>query len=229
MPETRILVVDDEPDICEILQFNLENAGFIVDVAYSAEKALEILTPSHNLILLDIMMGGMSGLKMAKIVRKELNLSTPIIFLTAKSSENDLLTGFSAGADDYIVKPFSLHEVMARIQAVLRRSTSVNINTANKDLIEIGEIKIDKKTKMVFAGSDAITLSKKEFEILCLLAEHPGKVFSREDIISQLWQDAPYILERTVDVHITRIRSKLGPYKNYISNRTGFGYCFNIQ
>lgn len=228
MSETRILVVDDEPDICEILQFNLENAGFDVDVAYSAEKALEILNPSHKLILLDIMMGGMSGLKMAKIVRKELNLSIPIIFLTAKSSENDLLTGFSAGGDDYIVKPFSLHEVMARIQAVLRRSGNATINT-NKDLLEIGGIKIDKKTKMVFAGSEAVTLSKKEFEILCLLAEHPGKVFSREDIISQLWQDAPYVLERTVDVHIARIRSKLGPYKNCISNRTGFGYCFNVQ
>lgn len=225
MAEKKILVVDDESDICEILQFNLENAGFSVDVASSAEEALEILTPEHKLILLDVMMGGMSGFKMAEVVRKERHLGVPIIFLTAKSSENDLLTGFSAGGDDYISKPFSIHEVIARIQAVLRRSELSKEDTG--EWIEQGKIRIDPKSKIVYADGAPVVLSKKEYEVLCLLASHPGKIFSRADIIAQLWQDAPYVLDRTVDVHIARIRSKLGQFKNYITNRSGFGYRFS--
>jgi len=227
MSDRKLLVVDDESDICEILKFNLENAGYNVDVASSAEEALEILSPEHRLILLDVMMGGMSGFKMAEVVRKEKNLSVPIIFLTAKSAENDLLTGFSAGGDDYIAKPFSIHEVLARVQAVLRRSEEVVKEDAQADWIERGKIRIDLKSKIVYAGSSPVVLSKKEFEVLCLLASEPGKIFSRGDIIDRLWQDAPYVIDRTVDVHIARIRSKLGSFKNYITNRSGFGYCFN--
>lgn len=221
--EERILIVDDEEDIREILKFNLENAGYKTDSASSAEDALKQLNSGHRLILLDVMMGGMSGFEMAEELRRKGN-ETPIIFLTAKSAQNDLLTGFSSGGDDYIPKPFSIQEVLARIAAVLRRSARTVRNTEEPSF---GDLKIDFTSKMVYVKGEAITFSKKEFELLSLLAGNPGKVFSRDDIIAELWKDAPYVLDRTIDVHIARIRSKLGPCKNYITNRSGFGYIFN--
>lgn len=224
MMENRILIVDDEAGIREILHFNLENAGFEVDCASSAEQALEMLGPQHSLILLDVMMGGMSGFRMAEVLRKERDNQIPIIFLTAKSSESDLLTGFSSGGDDYISKPFSIQEVIVRVKAVLKRSAAIAQTGA---LIEVGAVKIDVQTKMVFIDGEAVVFSKKEFEILSLLASHPGQIYSREDMIAELWKDAPYVLDRTVDVHIARIRSKLGTCKNYLTNRTGYGYVFN--
>ena len=222
--ENRILVVDDEVGIREILQFNLENAGFEVDCASSAEQALEMLGQQHSLILLDVMMGGMSGFKMAEVLRKDHDNQIPIIFLTAKSSENDLLTGFSSGGDDYISKPFSIQEVIVRVKAVLKRSAAM---TQTGNIVEVGAVKIDLQTKMVFIDGEAVVFSKKEFEILSLLASHPGQIYSRDDMITELWKDAPYVLDRTVDVHIARIRSKLGICKNYLTNRTGYGYVFN--
>lgn len=222
--ENRILVVDDEAGIREILQFNLENAGFEVDCVSSAEEALEILDNHHSLILLDVMMGGMSGFRMAEVLRKEHDNQIPIIFLTAKSSENDLLTGFSSGGDDYISKPFSIQEVIVRVKAVLKRSAAVS-QTGN--MLEVGAVKIDIQNKMVYVNGEAVVFSKKEFEILSLLASHPGQIYSRDDMITELWKDAPYVLDRTVDVHIARIRSKLGTCKNYLTNRTGYGYVFN--
>lgn len=222
----RILVVDDEKDICEILEFNLENAGYVVDTASSAEDALEKLTPEHRLILLDVMMAGMSGFRMAEVVRKERHLEIPIIFLTARSAENDMLTGFSAGGDDYISKPFSIQEVLARVKAVLRRSSPPS-GEQHTDVLETGSLQIDPKSKMVYVYDTPVTLSKKEFELISLLAAHPGKVFSREEIIDRLWKDAPYVLDRTIDVHIARIRAKLGPMKSCITNRSGFGYSFH--
>ena len=226
MEKERILIVDDEADIREILLFNLENAGFEVDTAASAEEALEVLTPSHSLILLDVMMRGMSGFRMAEVLRKERKNMVPIIFLTAKNTENDLLTGFSAGGDDYISKPFSVYEVIARVKAVLRRSSTPAEERKESSVVS-GQITIDMSRKLVFAGENQVVLSKKEFEILSLLASNPGKLFSREKIIEELWKDAPYVLDRTVDVHIARIRSKLGEYKNHITNRSGYGYSFN--
>ena len=223
--ERKILIVDDEADIREILQFNLENAGFSVECASSAEEALEKLTPDHALILLDVMMGGMSGFNMAEVLRNERGSKVPIIFLTAKSSENDLLTGFSAGGDDYIPKPFSIHEVIARVKAVLRRFTPVEEKLP--DMLECGRLKIDLETKMVYVDGQKVVFSKKEYEVLSLLASNPGKIYSREDLINELWKDAPYVLDRTVDVHIARIRSKLGVCKGYLTNRSGFGYIFN--
>lgn len=227
--DRKILVVDDEEDIREILQFNLENAGFIVDSAASAEEALKILSPDYGLILLDVMMGGMSGYKMAEHLRAE-NNNVPIIFLTALNAQDDLLTGFSSGADDYITKPFSIQEVIARVRAVLRRFPQVEPITepAQESIVVAGPLRIDLEKKLVFAADTQITFSKKEFEVLSLLASHPGQIFSREDLINELWKDAPYVLDRTVDVHIARIRSKLGEYKNCISNRSGFGYVFNV-
>ncbi|MBR5298821.1 MAG: response regulator transcription factor [Bacteroidales bacterium] len=223
--EKKILVVDDEAGIREIIQFNLENAGFEVDCAASAEEALEKLGQEHSLILLDVMMSGMSGFQMAEVLRKEKNNQIPIIFLTAKTDQNDLLTGFSAGGDDYIPKPFSINEVIARVRAVLKRTERTA--ESSSDMIEAGAVRIDVSRKLVYVEGESVVFSKKEFEVLTLLASHPGQIYSREDIINELWKDAPYVLDRTVDVHIARIRSKLGNCKNYIVNRTGFGYIFN--
>lgn len=226
MEKGRILVVDDEADIRDILQFNLENVGYVVDCAASAEEALQLLSSAHDLILLDVMMEGMSGFKMAEVVRKDMSNPVPIVFLTAKNREDDLLTGFSAGGDDYISKPFSIHEVLARVNAVLRRS-AFQPASRREDVIVSGEVRIDVPKKTVHVCGRPVMLSKKEFEILLLLASHEGEVFSRDAIIDELWKDAPYVLERTVDVHIARIRGKLGECKNYITNRSGYGYCFN--
>ncbi len=219
----KILIVDDEAGIREILQFNLENAGFTVDCAASAEEALEMLGDEHSLILLDVMMSGMSGYKMAEVLRNENGNDIPIIFLTAKTEQEDLLTGFSSGGDDYIPKPFSIHEVIARVKAVLKRSVR---KEAAGDIINVGGVKIDLHLKLVFVDGEQVAFSKKEFEVLSLLASHPGEIYSRDALIAELWKDAPYVLDRTVDVHIARIRSKLGPHKNYITNRTGYGYVF---
>lgn len=220
----RILIVDDEADLREILQFNIQAWGYDTLCAESAEKALEILSSGQevDLILLDVMLPGMSGYKCASEVRNTLKLSVPIIFLTARTSENDLLTGFSAGGDDYITKPFSINEVQARIKAVLKRSQD---RPAGGDQISIGPLKIDTLLKKAYVNGVDALLSKKEYDILLLLCTHPGQSFTRRDFIDQLWKDSPYITERTVDVHIARIRAKLGDAcKNLISNRIGFGY-----
>ena len=220
----RILIVDDEADLREILQFNIQAWGYDTICAESAEKALEILGSGQevDLILLDVMLPGMSGYKCASEVRNTLKLSVPIIFLTARTSENDLLTGFSAGGDDYITKPFSINEVQARIKAVLKRSQD---RPAGGDQISIGPLKIDTLLKKAYVNGVDVLLSKKEYDILLLLCTHPGQSFTRRDFIDQLWKDSPYITERTVDVHIARIRAKLGDAcKNLISNRIGFGY-----
>lgn len=224
MNRNKILVVDDEEDLCEILQFNLESEGFAVDIANSAEEALKLLTDSHELILLDVMMEGMSGFKMAEKVRKELQLNIPIIFLTAKDTENDMLTGFSIGGDDYISKPFSIKEVTARVKAVLKRSSLKEI-PEKKKMLEIGELTIDLSGKNVLLNGLSVQLTKKEFEILYMLAKNPNRIFSREDILGKVWQEDGYVLERTVDVHITRLRKKLGEFGKHIANRSGYGYC----
>ena len=223
--ERKILIVDDEADIRDILQFNLENAGFIVDTASSAEEALDMLGAQHALILLDVMMGGMSGFQMAEVLRNEKGNEIPIIFLTAKTSQEDLLTGFSKGGDDYIPKPFSIHEVIARVRAVMRRLAPAEEKISG--MLDFGPIRIDIESKIVYVENEKVVFSKKEFEVLAFLASGTGKIFSREDLITELWKDAPYVLDRTVDVHIARIRSKLGKYKNFIVNRSGYGYTFN--
>ena len=222
----KILVVDDEADLREILQFNLESEGYIVDTAESAEQALRILTPEHGLILLDVMMDGMSGFKMAEKLRKDLHNETPIIFLTAKDTENDMLTGFNLGGDDYISKPFSIKEVAARVKAILKRAG--NAPVATPPVIQIGAINIELGTKSVTINGQSLPLTKKEFEILSLMAQNPGRIFSREDILNRVWQNDGYVLERTVDVHITRLRKKLGEYGKIIVNRSGYGYCIEL-
>lgn len=225
----RILIVDDEADLREILQFNIQSWGYDTLCAESAEKALEIIRSgeSIDLILLDVMLPRMSGFKLASIIRGEMNLSTPIIFLTAKISENDMLTGFSAGGDDYITKPFSINEVRARIQAVLKRSTAIS-DSAQDQTIHLQSLTLDPVAQKAVVDGKEISLSKKEYDILHLLATNPGRCFSRGEFLEMLWKDSPYITERTVDVHIARIRAKLGAKcKDLITNRIGFGYCIN--
>jgi DNA-binding response OmpR family regulator len=220
----KILIVDDEPVICEVLEFNLANEGFDITCAHSAEEALKKLTPDYSLILLDVMMGGMSGYKLTEKLRQKKN-QIPIIFLTAKDTENDMLTGFSVGGDDYISKPFSIKEVIARVKAVLKRHDNPGGN-ANRKLI-FGDVIIDLELKELTIGTDKILLTKTEFELIVLLAENSGRIYSREEIIDRVWQKTPYITERTVDVHITRLRKKFGEHASLISNRAGFGYRFN--
>ena len=221
----KILVVDDEADICEILTYNLTNEGYEVECAFSAEEAFGKLTSEHSLILLDVMMKGMSGYQMAETLRSNGN-RIPIIFLTAKDAENDMLTGFSVGGDDYISKPFSLKEVSARVKAVLKRQKTDAFAPPKRFVYK--DFSIDYATKEVFIGDETILLTKTEFELLKLLVEHQERIFSREDIINKIWTETPYITERTVDVHITRLRKKLGSYSSLISNRSGYGYRFNL-
>lgn len=226
MNDYRILVVDDEEDLCEILKFNLENEGYEVDTANSAEEALKMDISSYNLLLLDVMMGEISGFKLANILKKDKKTATvPIIFITAKDTENDTVTGFNLGADDYISKPFSLREVIARVKAVLRRTATVETEKAPEQ-ITYQTLVIDITKKKVSIDGEEVALTKKEFEILFLLLQNKGRVFSREDILSRIWSDEVYVLDRTIDVNITRLRKKIGVYGKRIVTRLGYGYCF---
>jgi two-component system alkaline phosphatase synthesis response regulator PhoP len=227
MERTKLLIVDDEEDIREILQFNLENEGFLIDTASSGEEVLEMLAPEHKLILLDVMMDGISGFRVAEKLRKD-NVQTPIIFLTAKGTENDLLTGFSVGADDYIFKPFSIKEVIARVKAITRRDyETIPKIKKEQEIITIGDLKLNLVSKRLELQNKNVILTKKEFEILSLLVQHPQKLFSREEILQNVWKEESYVLERTVDVHVARLRKKLNQYSVYITNRSGYGYSFN--
>ncbi|TWP23275.1 response regulator transcription factor [Apibacter muscae] len=224
----QLLIVDDEIDIREILQFNLENEGYVVDLADSAEQALEKIDNStYHLILLDVMMGGISGYKMAEKLRKN-NNDIPIIFLTAKNTENDVLTGFSIGADDFITKPFSVKEVIARVKSILKRTGKVDDSIINKSsILKVKNLSIDTDRKEVCIDDQSVNLTKTEFEILLLLLKNQNKLFSRNDILTRVWHEDEYVLERTVDVHIARLRKKIGDYGKFIINKTGYGYCFS--
>ena len=223
----KILIVDDDRNICEILEFNFRNEGYDVVIAYSAEEALKKLTDDFSLILLDVMMGGISGFSMAERLRSK-NNPVPIIFLTAKNTENDMLTGFSVGGDDYISKPFSIKEVMVRVKVVLKRANQSPANEMQNRKLIFDKVVIDMETKELMIDNEKIRLTKTEFEILALLAKNPERMFSREHIIDRIWKDTPYIVDRTVDVHITRLRKKMGEYASLIVNRSGYGYRFNF-
>jgi len=226
MNTNRILVVDDEEDLCEILKFNLENEGYEVDTANSAEEALKLNISDYSLLLLDVMMGEISGFRMASILKKEKKTANiPIIFITAKDTENDTITGFNLGADDYISKPFSLREVISRVKAVIRRTTNNTVKSSSEQ-IYFETLVIDITKKKVTIDGEEISLTKKEFEILLLLLQNRGRVFSREDILSKIWSDEVCVLERTIDVNITRLRKKIGSYGKHVVTRLGYGYCF---
>ena len=229
MNDYRILVVDDEEDLCETLKFNLENEGYEVDTANSAEEALKMNISSYHLLLLDVMMGEISGFKMANLLKKDKKTAqVPIIFITAKDTENDTVTGFNLGADDYISKPFSLREVIARVKAVLRRTATSDTEKAPEQLC-YQSLVIDITKKKVSIDGEEVPLTKKEFEILFLLLQNKGRVFSREDILSRIWSDEVYVLDRTIDVNITRLRKKIGTYGKRIVTRLGYGYCFETE
>ena len=223
----RILVVDDEEDLCEILQFNLETEGYEVDVAYSAEEALKKDLSVYNLLLLDVMMGEMSGFKLGRQLRENPKTATiPIIYLTAKDSETDRLTGFNIGADDYISKPFSIREVIARVKAVIRRADTKKPENAPVQKLVYEQLEMDISNKKVLLGGIEIPFTKKEFEILKLFLENKNRVFSRDEMLTRVWSDEVIVLDRTIDVNITRLRKKIGIYGKNIVTRLGYGYCF---
>ena len=224
----RILVVDDEQDLCEILKFNLETEGYEVETANSAEEALEKDIASYNLLLLDVMMGGMSGFQLAKQLKNsEVTAHIPIIFLTARDTENDTVTGFNLGADDYISKPFSIREVMVRVRAVLRRTASRLEGAEEPAVISYQGLLLNLNKKSVSVDGEDVPFTKTEFELLRLLLEERGRVFSRQELIDRVWPKDVLVLDRTVDVNITRMRKKIGKFAKCIVTRLGFGYYFD--
>ena len=216
MGGTRLLVVDDEETLREGLRTYLEQECYQVDTANSAERALAYDLAGYHLILLDIMMGEMSGTELAaKLKEKPETADIPIIFLTAKDQDDDMVAGLQLGADDYIVKPFSIKNVMARIEAVLRRTSGLK---------KQGGIVCDRQTMLCTIDGGTIKLTKKEFEILALFLDNPGRIFTREDIMRRVWPEDVVVFDRTVDVHITRLRTKVTPYGKHIISRSGYGY-----
>ena len=225
----RILVVDDEETLCEALRFNLETEGYAVDVAHSAEDALSMDLSQYDLFLLDIMMGEISGTQLARIIRSNPTTSSvPIIFCTAKDNEDDMIAGLDLGADDYITKPYSLRSVAARIRTVLRRTTVHNgppVNNEPDKVSYLGLTVLPAKKICIVDGAE-VKLPRKEFEILLKLLSHRGHIFSREEILKEIWPDEVVVLDRVVDVNITRIRQKIGRYGKNIVTRSGYGYGF---
>ena len=221
-----ILVVDDEMDLCEILRFNLETEGYRVETANSAEDALTLDIPSFDLLLLDVMMEGMSGFSLAKRLKADPKTADiPIIFLTARDTENDTITGFNLGADDYISKPFSIREVLVRVRAVIRRTDERDRPQPTVLRYQGLEMNLDKKT--VTVDGEPVAFTKTEFELLRFLLNEKGRVFSRQELIDRIWPKDVLVLDRTVDVNITRLRKKIGRFSKCIVTRLGFGYYFD--
>ena len=235
MNRYRILVVDDEESLCEILKFNLEKEGYEVTTALSAEEALALDIKDMDLVILDIMMGELSGFGLARILKRRSETSDiPIIFCSALDTADDKVKGLDIGADDYITKPYSIAEVLARVRSVLRRSERrsrpVNQVTESSDsnIITFEGLEVNNLNKRCFIDGSEVQLTRKEFDILVLLLTHRGKILSREQIMKQVWSDEVVVLDRTIDVNITRMRKKLGQYGNHIVTRTGYGYGFEV-
>lgn len=223
----RILVVDDEQDLCEILKFNLETEGYEVETAGSAEEALTLDLTSFDLLLLDVMMGEMSGFALARKLKSEESTNDiPIIFLTARDTENDTVTGFNLGADDYISKPFSIREVLVRVRAVLRR-TADSQGQSQPSVLKYQGLELNLDNKTVSIDGEQVPFTKTEFELLRTLLEEKGRVFSRQELINRIWPQDVLVLDRTVDVNITRLRKKIGRFSKCIITRLGFGYFFD--
>ncbi len=227
MEKMRILVVDDEESLCEILKFNLEKAGYAVDTVLTTEEALTMNLSDYHLILLDVMMGEISGFQMADILKKKKETAhIPIIFCTAKDTEDDTVYGLQLGADDYISKPFSIREVLARIETVLRRNTRSVSEPPSENIRQYENLRLDTASKRASLGGRDVSLTKTEFEILWLLLQNPGRVYSRDSLLRTVWPDEVLVTDRTVDVHIARMRKKIAPYDKHIVTRLGYGYCF---
>ena len=229
----RLLIVDDEETLCEVLKLNLENEGYDVDIAFSAEEALTLDLKKYSLILLDIMMGEISGIKMAKMLKADITTADiPIIFCTARDTEDDMIMGLNIGADDYIVKPYTIRNVIARVKSVLRRTAghkTINNNVQQvekNNILQVEGLSLDLEFKRCVVDGVEVKLARKEFELLAYLISHRGKICSREQILSRVWSDEVVVLDRTIDVNITRLRTKIGAYGSYIVTRSGFGYGF---
>ena len=230
MTTQRLLIVDDEETLCEVLKLNLENEGYDVDIAFSAEQALTLDLKSYSLILLDIMMGEISGIKMAKMLKSDVTTADiPIIFCTARDTEDDMILGLNLGADDYIMKPYTVRNVIARVKSVLRRTTKQKAPIETSEgikFLQVEGLKLDLGFKRCIVDGEEVKLAKKEFELLAYLISHRGKILSREQILSKVWSDEVIVLDRTIDVNITRLRQKIGEYGKYIITRSGYGYGF---
>lgn len=226
MDTSKILVVDDEATLCDTLKFNLEIEGYEVDTAYSAEEAMTLDLKQYDLILLDIMMGEKSGFDMARAMKKDPQLArVPIIFCTARDTEDDMVAGLNLGADDYIAKPYSIRNVLARVRTVLRR-TSQHETAASENPTSFEGLSVDPSLKRCTVDGTEVRLPRKEFEILCLLLSNRGRIFSREEILGRIWPEEVVVIDRVVDVNITRLRSKIGRYGKMIVTRSGYGYGF---
>ena len=229
MKTERILIVDDEETLCEVLKLNLENEGYEVDIAFSAEQALTYDLKTYSLILLDIMMGEISGIKMAKMLKADVaTAEIPIIFCTARDTEDDMIMGLNLGADDYIMKPYTVRNVIARVKSVLRRtSTHKNHEVIEKPkVLKIDGLVLDMEFMSCSVDGTEVKLNRKEFELLVYLISNRGKICSREQILNDVWTDDVIVVDRTIDVNITRLRSKIGKYSSYIITRSGYGYGF---
>ncbi len=223
----KILIVDDEETLCEVLKFNLEAEGYEADVAYSAEEALSMSPEHYSLILLDIMMGGISGVQMANILKRNpATADIPVIFCTAKDSEEDMVNGLHLGADDYVTKPYSVRNILARVKAVLRRAGRSAAKTENTDKVAYKGLVLFPDRKVCLVDGNEVKLPRKEFEILLTLLSNKGKLFSRDELLHRIWPDEVIVLNRVVDVNITRIRQKIGEYGKNIVTRPGYGYLF---
>lgn len=223
----KILIVDDEVALCEGLGFNLEAEGYEVYSALSAEEALTLDLQQFDLILLDIMMGEISGLQLAKIIRRNPQTShIPIIFCTARDSEEDTVEGLDTGADDYIAKPYSLKEMLARIRSVLRRAATHAAEESGEETVGYKGLTLNISNRTCTVDGLEVKMPRKEFEILLRLLSHPGRIFSRAELLQKIWNDEVVVLDRVVDVNITRIRQKIGPYAKNIVTRSGYGYGF---
>ena len=228
MTEKRILVVDDEQDLCEILLYNLRAAGFEAEAAYSGEMAMDKNPSQYDLLLLDVMMPGMSGFELAERLKADAQTShIPIIFLTAKDTEDDTLQGFDLGADDYVTKPFSVREVVARVKAVLSRSLPQPLQR-ERGIVSYDGLILDLSKKTTTVDGESVSLTKTEFELLGLLLKHRGQVFSRQQIFDAVWPEDVVVSDRTVDVNVTRMRKKIGKYGSLIVSRQGYGYVFEV-
>ena len=222
----RILVVDDEETLCEALRFNLEAEGYAVDTAFSAEEALTLDLSGYDLFLLDIMMDGISGLQLAGVLKANpATKNIPVIFCTAKDTEDDMICGLDLGADDYIAKPYSLRTLLARVRAVLRRAQTHDGTPTPDSMAFEGLVVVPSRKSCTVDGLE-IKMPRKEFEILRMLLSRPGHVFSREELLNEIWTDEVVVADRVIDVNITRIRQKIGRYGKRIVTRSGYGYGF---
>ena len=223
----RILIVDDEETLCDALAFNLEAEGYEVETAYSAEEALTLVLAKFDLVLLDIMMGEISGTQLARIMKaNQATAHIPIIFCTAKDTEEDMIKGLDLGADDYITRPYSLRTVMARIRTVLRRTSPTQDPSADIDKISYKGLVLSTRNRTCTVDGNEVKMPKKEFEILMTLLSNRGRIYSRAELLKEIWPDEVVVLDRVVDVNVTRIRQKIGEYGKNIVTRTGYGYGF---